>query len=165
MVNKELKSNIKKTQVFISLWVKFHDLYNKAAKKGAITREEEKIFRETKSLLSNKYEALKHALNINRSQDSEMMDVISHVLSLKGMEAMSDKELRKIERNWEHSHVFLNKILKTLEKEGRELAKKKPVVEFSKVVFSGKLIQFAALVIVVFIMMLGLNILIYRLVK
>lgn len=157
MTVRELQGNIRKTKDFTSLWVKFHDLYNSASKKKAITQEEEDIFLETKSLVTGRYEDLKRALKINRATDGEMRDVISHVLSLKSMAAMSDKALEKIEEGWKHSHVFLNNILKILERRSEELAQKKRFPELAKRVFSSKIIQIVALVTVIFVMMYGLR--------
>jgi len=159
MTVKELQGNIKKTKDFTSLWVKFHDLYNSASRKEAITQDEEDIFLETKSLVTGRYEDLKGALKINRAADGEMRDIISRVLSLKSMAAMSDKALEKIEESWKHSHVFLNNILKVLERRSAELAQKRKFPELAKRFFSSKITQLAVLVAVVFVMMYGLSVL------
>jgi len=161
MVNRQLRDNIKKTKTFISLWGKFHGLYNNsAAGKETITQEEEKIFLETKSLITNRYEALKAALKINRAVDSEMMDVISHVLSLKGMAAISDKAREKIEKNWQHSNVFVSNMLKDLEAQSQRLSEKNYIAEFLKKVFSKKIIQVVVIVVAVFLLMSLLNIIV-----
>jgi len=165
MVKRQLKDNIKKTKAFISLWAKFHDLYNSAAGKETITQEEEKIFLETKSLITDRYEALKAALRINRAQDSEMMDVISHVLSLKGMAAISDKAREKIEGNWQHSSVFVSNLLKELEAQSQRLSEKNYIAEFLKKLFSKKIIQVAVIIVAVFLLMSLLNIIVRLLIK
>jgi len=155
MVDKQLKSNIKKTKDFTTLWVKFHDHYKSATKKNAITQEEESLFLETKSLITDKYKALKDSLRLNSSGDDEVRDVISHVLSLKSMAAMSDKASERLENSWRHSHVFLNKILKDLEGQNRQLAKEKHSFEFLKKIFSKKINQILALIsiiVIIFIM-------------
>jgi len=152
MVDKQLKSNIKKANDFIVLWVKFHDHYKSAAKKNAITQEEESLFLETKSLITDKYKDLKDSLRLNSSRDDEMRDVISHVLSLKSMATISDKAFERIENSWRHSHVFLNKMLKDLEGQNRQLAEKKRSFEFLKKIFSKKIYQILALIFIIFIM-------------
>ena len=153
MTDKEIRANIKKTKAFIGLWVKFHDLYKNATKSKNITREDEKVFLETKSLIADKYKALKHSLQLNTSSSNEMMDVISRVLSLKGVSTMSDKALEKIERNWNHSYVFLNKILKDLENKIKEALKAKPVFSVYHMVI---------LVLLIFIMFYSVNLLIVK---
>lgn len=151
MVDKQLKSNIKKTKDFTTLWVKFHDHYKSATKKNAITQEEESLFLETKSLITGKYKALKGSLRLNDSRDDEMRDVISHVLSLKSMATMSDKAFERIENSWRHSHVFLNKMLKDLEGQNRQLAEKKCSFEFLKKIFSKRINQVLVFMLIIFI--------------
>ncbi|PIU42352.1 MAG: hypothetical protein COS99_00740 [Candidatus Omnitrophica bacterium CG07_land_8_20_14_0_80_42_15] len=161
MIDKELKANIKKTKEFITLWVKFHDLYKSATEKGAITHEEEVIFLETKTHITNKYKALKDTLKLNgQVKEDEAMDVMSHVLSLQGMGTISDDVLERIESSWKHSHAFLSDILKKLENQDREMAKRSVLLEFLKRVLSNRVVQFIILIFSVFFMFYFFNILI-----
>jgi hypothetical protein len=165
MSEKELKANIKKARDFLALWVKFHSLYKDATKKEAITQEEEDVFLETKTLLGQRYKALKGSLNLGRSSDDEMKDVISHLLSLKGMAAMSDEALRKIEESWNHSYVFLNKLLKDLEGQTQVYSNKRPFIEFLKRLFSKKAAQLIVLILLIFIMFYAVNVALQILLK
>lgn len=152
MPDKNTKAQIRQTKDFIELWVKFHDLYKNATKKETITEEEEALFLETKSLIADKYSKLKDSLGSKRGRDNEMLDVISHVLSLKGMSAMSDKVLNKIDRSWDHSYVVLNKMLKDLEDENTKMPAERPVLKFLTGLFYMKIVQIPIIGLLIFIM-------------
>ena len=99
----------------MQLWVKFHDMYKSALNRDTITPEEENAFLETKSLIARKYQALKDYLEISASYDDKTFDVISQLLSLKSVAAISDLSLHKIENDWHSSYIVLNKLLGELE--------------------------------------------------
>jgi len=160
MVDKRLKTKIKNTKDFVTLWLKFHNLYKDATKKGAITQEQEDLFLDTKSLITDRYKDLRDSLSLDSSNRDETMDVVSHVLSLKSMAAISDEAFRKIEESWQHSYTFLNNILNDLKSKDEELARKRSVFEFSKRIFDKKAVQIILLVFVVFILAYILNVII-----
>ena len=115
MIDRNLESKIKHLKDFMQLWVKFHDMYKSALDRDTITPEEENAFLETKSLIARKYQALKEYLEINSSYDDRTFDVISQLLSLKGVAAISDLSLHKVENDWHSSYIVLNKLLGELE--------------------------------------------------
>ena len=115
MRDKGLELKIKWLKEFMQLWIKFHDMYKNAVSRDTISPEEEKAFLETKSLIARKYQALKDSLEIGSSYDDKTFDVISQVLSLKGVAAISDLSLHKIENDWHNSYIQLNKLLGELE--------------------------------------------------
>jgi hypothetical protein len=115
MIDKELELKIKRLKEFMQLWVKFHDMYKKAISRETISPEEENIFLETKSLIARKYQALKDYLGIDPSYEDRTFDVISQLLSLKSVAAISDLSLHKIENDWHNSYILLNKLLGELE--------------------------------------------------
>ncbi|MBL7070580.1 MAG: hypothetical protein ISS26_00195 [Candidatus Omnitrophica bacterium] len=123
MIDKDLEYKIKKIKVFMELWVKFHDMYKNALSHETITPEEEKNFLETKSLITRKYQALIDYLGIDRPYDDKTFDVISQLLSLKSVVAISDLSLHKIEYDWHNSYVLLNKLLGELDARQESLRK------------------------------------------
>lgn len=123
MVDKELDNKIKKLKEFMEIWVKFHEMYKNALSEAAISPEDEKNFLETKSLIARKYQALVNYLGIDVPYDDKTFDVITQLLSLKSVAAISDISLGKIEHDWNSSYILLNKLLG--EFEARQEALKK----------------------------------------
>ena len=120
MVDRELELKIKRLKEFMQLWVKFHNMYKEAISRDTISPEQENTFLETKSLIARKYQALKEQLGITPSYEDKTFDVISQVLSLKTVAAISDISLHKLENDWHNSYILLNKLLGELE--GRQEA-------------------------------------------
>lgn len=120
MVDRELELKIKRLKEFMQVWIKFHDMYKDSIKRDTITPEEESTFLETKSLIARKYQALTEHLGMGPSYEDKTFDVISQVLSLKSVAAISDLSLHKIENDWHNSYILLNKLLGELE--GRQEA-------------------------------------------
>ena len=165
MTEKDLKTNIKNTRDFIDLWGKFHDLFQSASRREAITREEENLFLETKSLVADKYTSLKGFLKPYLAADEGTMDVIADVLSLKGMTTISDDALRRIEQNWDHSRDVLNRISKQLEAEGYAASRAKRLKRAAQRIASLRIVQIVILVLLIFVMFCGVNIVIGLFVK
>ena len=115
MIDKELELQIKRVKEFMQLWIKFHDMYKNSLSRETISPEDEKTFLDTKSLIARKYQALKTILGTGVSYDDRALDVVSHVLSLKGVADISDVAMKKIENDWHNSYIQLNKLLGELE--------------------------------------------------
>ena len=115
MVDKELELKIKRVKECMQLWVKIHDMYKNAVNRDTISPEDEKTFLETKSIIARKYQALNDLLGTGSSHEDKTFDVVSQVLSLKGVSAISDLSLNKIENDWHNSYIQLNKVLGELE--------------------------------------------------
>ena len=115
MVDKELELKIKRVKEFMQLWIKFHEMYKSSISRETVSPDAEKTFLDTKSLIARKYQALKDLLGIASSYDDKTFDVISQVLSLKSVSAISDLSLHKIEKDWHNSYIQLNKLLGELE--------------------------------------------------
>jgi hypothetical protein len=123
MIDKKLELKIKRLKEFTQLWVKFHDMYKNSISLGTISPEAERTFLDTKSLIARRYQALKDLLELSSSYEDRTFDVISQVLSLKSVSAISDLSLNKIENDWHNSYIQLNKLLGELE--GRQEALRK----------------------------------------
>ena len=120
MRDRNIESKIKHLNEFMQLWIKFHDMYKNAVNRETITVDDENAFLETESLIARKYQALKDYLDIDSSYEDKTIDVISQLLSLKSVAAISDLSLHKIENDWHSSYIVLNKLLGELE--GRQEA-------------------------------------------
>ena len=135
MIDRTLEVKIKKTKEFMELWMKFHTLYKQALKRETITAQDEDLFLETKSLIARKYQALKEFLNQPfLLEDEKTFDVISQLLSLQGVSALSDVQVQEIESDWQRSYLILNKVLGSLENQKEALGRISPFsVLFPKV--------------------------------
>ena len=112
----------------MELWMKFHNLYQEASRKETIDPQEEDTFLETKSLIARKYQALVDLLGMGQSLEQDRtFDVVSQVLSLQGVSALSDVQIQEIENGWHQSYIALNKILGSLENRKESLAKINPL--------------------------------------
>ena len=149
MVDKDLELKIKKVKEFMELWVKFHDMYKDALSHETITPEEEKNFLETKSLIARKYQALIEHLGIDRPYDDKTFDVISQLLSLKSVAAISDLSLNKIEYDWHNSYVLLNKLLGELEARQETLRKVSKVGLFAKELLSNPIVNLILAILII----------------
>jgi len=149
MVDKDLEHKIKKVKEFMELWVKFHDLYKDALSHETITPEEEKNFLETKSLIARKYQALIEYIGIDRPYDDRTFDVISQLLSLKSVAAISDLSLNKIEYDWHNSYVLLNKLLGELEARQESLRKVSKLGLIAREVLSNPIVNLIIAVVVI----------------
>ena len=123
MKDKDIESKIKHLKEFTQLWTKFHDMYKNAISRETISPEDEKNFLETGSLIARKYQALKDFLGIEPSYENRTYDVISQILSLKSVAAISDVSLGKIESDWHSSYIILNGLLGEFEEQQESLSK------------------------------------------
>lgn len=127
MIDKELEKKIRQTKEFMQLWVKFHEMYKSALKQDSISPQEESDFLETKSLIARKYQVLKSLFGAGDHYDDRTFDVISQILSLKGVSSISDISLTKIENDWHNSYILLNRLLGDLESRHDALRQVNPV--------------------------------------
>jgi hypothetical protein len=149
MIDKNLESKIKRVKEFTQLWIKFHDMYKNAVNRETITPEEEKAFLETKSLIARKYQALKEYLGVSSSYDDRTFDVISQLLSLKGVATTSDLSLHKIENDWHNSYIVLNKLLGELEAKEENLRRVSRTKVFLQGLAGSPFINLVLLIIVI----------------
>ena len=137
MIDRDVEDRIKKTKEFMELWMKFHTLYKEALKKETIDPQEEETFLETKSLIARKYQALIEFLKVSPALEQDRaIDVISQVLSLQGVSALSDDQIQEIENGWHQSYIALNKILGGLEARREVLSKVSPMSLLLPKIFS-----------------------------
>lgn len=115
MKTRDIKDSIDKTREFMELWIKFHQIFKEAMSKSSITPEEEELFLQTKSMLARKFQTLADAMSIDRPTIDRTYDVISQILSLKGISTLSEVTLKKIENDWHDSYISLNRLLGHLE--------------------------------------------------
>jgi hypothetical protein len=149
MVNRELEIKIKKLKEFMQLWIKFHDMYKDALSRETIAPDEENTFLETKSLIARKYQALRDQLEIGASYEDKTFDVVSQLLSLKSVAAISDLSLNKIENDWHNSYILLNKILGELEGQQEALRKVSRIGLFVKNLASNPILNLVIVIIIV----------------
>lgn len=149
MIDRVLEKRIKQLKEFIDLWSTFLDLYKKAANQQNFTEAEEKSFLELKSSIARKYQALMDALGIKPTAEDRTFDVISQVLSLKGIASLSPLQLQKLENDWHNSYITLNKIMGTLENRREELAKISAMNEVTKKIFSNPFIVLVLIIIII----------------
>ena len=157
MIDRNLESKIKHLKEFMQLWIKFHDMYKNAINSSTITPEEEKVFLETKSLIARRYQALKDNLNIDTSYDDRTFDVITQLLSLKSVAAISDLSLHKIENDWHSSYIVLNKLLGELEGRQENLRGVSRTKIFLQSLAGNPLTNLILLIIVIFAIYLVLS--------
>jgi len=137
MIDRDIEGKIKKTKEFMELWVKFHNLYKEALKKETIDPQDENTFLETKSLIARKYQALTDLLGMSSSlEQDKTFDVVSQVLSLQGVSALSDDQIQDIENGWQQSYIALNRILGGLDNRKEVLAKINPLSLLLPKIFS-----------------------------
>lgn len=153
MIDRDLEKKIKDTKEFIELWRKFHNLYKSAQEKASISPEEEESFLETKSLIARRYQALTDSLRLSLAPEDRTFDVISQVLSLKGVSSTSDLQMKSIEGDWHKSYITLNKILGGLENKKEALAEINPLGVAIRKVLSGdtrkSLVKFVFLIVLI----------------
>lgn len=157
MVDRELQRRIKRLKEFMQLWVKFHDMYKDAISRETITPKEEDAFLQTKSLIARKYQALKDYLGIASSYEDKTFDVISQLLSLKSVAAISDLSLRKIENDWHNSYILLNKLLGELEGKQDSLRKISRLGLIIKRLSDSSLIRLIVVIILIFAIYMAID--------
>jgi len=157
MRDKNLESKIKHLKDFMQLWIKFHDMYKNAINRETITPEDEDAFLETKSLIARKYQALKDYLDIDSSYEDRTFDVISQILSLKSVAAISDLSLHKIENDWHSSYIVLNKLLGELEGRQESLQRVSRTGAILREMAGSPLINLILLIIVILAIYMVLN--------
>jgi hypothetical protein len=138
MIDKKTESDIKAVKGFLEFWVKFHSIYESTISKELITKEDEKKFLESKNLIGEKYEALKKGLEFNYMPHMRLTDPVSDILAVTGICFISEKNLKKLNDNWNDSYVFLNSILERLGSKKRRLEPFSPVGVFIKRIFERK---------------------------
>ncbi len=150
MVDRELELKIKRLKEFMQLWIKFHEMYKSSISRETISPEDEKTFLDTKSLIARKYQALKDFLEIASSYDDKTFDVISQVLSLKSVSAISDLSMNKIENDWHNSYIQLNKLLGELEGKQEALRKVSRIARFVKGITQSPYFNLTLAIIIIF---------------
>lgn len=125
MRDRKLERKIEALKEFIQEWIGFRDFLKEALKDKTISAEKEKEFLEIKSLIARKHQGLAQVLEAEMvlSFNEELMDIVSHAVSLESMAGTSDIQFRKIENDWHLSYINLNKLLGRLETEKDQLAK------------------------------------------
>ena len=123
MIDKALENRIKKVNEFIQLWASFYAIYKRSAAQQSFTEEEEKNFLELKSSLARKYQGLMDSLGLKPTAEDRTFDVISQIMSLKSISMLSPLQMEKLENDWHHSYITLNKVMGSLENQKQELVK------------------------------------------
>jgi len=135
MIDKKTEIDIKALKSFLEFWGKFHALYESIISKELITKEDEKKFLDTLGLIGAKYGELKKGLDVNYMPHMRLTDPVSDVLGVNSICFISEKNLRKLNDDWEYSYIFLNNILERLGSKKRRLEPFSPVGVFLKRVF------------------------------
>lgn len=123
MIDKQLEQQIKKAKDFIDLWMRFRELYQNALGRTNIIPEEERAFLSLKSDLVRQYQGLLESIGAAHSPEDRTFDVISTIISLASVTALSEMQFKKVENDWHSSYLNLNKILGSLENKKEQLSK------------------------------------------
>jgi hypothetical protein len=121
MINKRTEENIKDLKSFLESWLKFRQLYQGIISKNILTKEDEAAFFETKDLMAQKYSSLRKEMEFKYMPHGRLTDPVSEILSLDSVSCMSEKKSKRIDDNWNDSHIFLNSILERLKNRKRRL--------------------------------------------
>lgn len=132
MVDKKYEYDIKIVKSFLEFWVKFHSIYSNVVSKESISKEDEVKFLETKELMKNKYEALKSSLEFKYMPHGRLTDPADDILLIDNVRFSAEKNLKKVERDWKDSYIFLNSILERLKNNKRRLEQFNPIGVFFK---------------------------------
>jgi len=132
MIDKKTEADIKALKGFLEFWTKFHSIYDEAASKDIISKEDEAKFLEIRDLIKCKYEELSSSLEFKYAPHSRLTDPVDGVLAINGIRLMSERSLKKLNEDWRDSYVFLNSIMERLKSKKRRLEYFNPVGVFFK---------------------------------
>ncbi len=121
MIDRKTESDIKVLKGFLEFWMKFHSMYNDIITKDLITSEDENKFLETKTLIKDKYDALKNNLDFKYMPHTRLTDPVNDILALNSIRFMAEKNMKKLNDDWKDSYIFLNNILEHLDNKKRRL--------------------------------------------
>jgi len=121
MIDKSLEEGIKKTQHFIEIWNKFHDIFKKMVSQNHVDGSKEKEFLSAKELAGSCYEDLMDSLSVKPIRRFVIGRAVFNVLSFDSVFAMSDEKLELFDKNWDESFVFLKELLDRLERKKRRI--------------------------------------------
>ena len=132
MKDKKTEVDIKALSSFLEFWTKFHSLYNDVISKNIITKEEEVKFLETKNLIKNKYETLREGLEFKYMPHTRLTDPVTDILSVNNIRFIAEKNLNRLNEDWNDSYIFLNNIVERLKTKKRRLEIFNPIGVFLK---------------------------------
>ena len=135
MVDKKTESDIKTVKGFLEFWVKFHSIYSGVISRENISKDDESKLLETKDIIRNKYVDLKDSLEFKYVPRGRLTDPVSDILGINNVRFMAEKNLKKLEVDWNDSYVFLNNVLERLENKKRRLDQFNPMGVFIKKFF------------------------------
>ncbi|MDD5745943.1 MAG: hypothetical protein PHO30_01630 [Candidatus Omnitrophica bacterium] len=149
MIDKALENRIKKVNEFIQLWASFYEKYKHANNQQVFTEEDEKSFLELKSSLARKYQGLMDSLGLKPTAEDRTFDVISQVMSLKSIAMLSPLQMEKLENDWHHSYITLNKVMGSLENQKQELGKINVFEQRCKRILTNPFVALALIIIAI----------------
>ncbi len=116
MKDKELETNIKKTEEFLEYWVKFNQIYKEtiSSSKGSIVNQE--IFFSTKDIVNHRFEDFLDSIGVSHKKRVDKYFGIYRILSIKDLNDMSDEILEQIKEDWTESFILLYSMLKILKR-------------------------------------------------
>ena len=121
MIDRKLESNIKRTENFIEIWDKFHDIFENALSDNAINKDEEKNFLSTKTLVNSRYDDLMDSLGVKPIKRFIKSETIYNILSIRDLSIMSDRRSSMVHRDWQNSFKFLRSLLERLKRKKRRI--------------------------------------------
>ena len=121
MIDRKLESNIKKTENFIEIWDKFHDIFENALSDNAINKDEEKNFFATKTLVNSRYDDLMDSLGVKPIKRFIKSETIYNILSIRDLSIMSDRRSSMVHGDWQNSFNFLRLLLERLKRKKRRI--------------------------------------------
>lgn len=138
MIDKNTESDIKTVKSFLEFWTKFHSIYEETTSRPTIAKEDEDKFIETKLMIRDKYGELGKSLEFKYMPHGRLTDPVSDILNIQTIRFISEENLKRLERNWSDSYVFLNSILERLKNKKRRLGEFNTVGVFFKRIFDRK---------------------------
>lgn len=135
MIDKKTENAIKSVKSFLEVWTKFHSMYSEISSRDIITKDDEEKFLLSKEMVRNKYSNLGSELDFKYAAHGRLTDPVSDILAMESIRFMSEKNLKKINDDWQDSYVFLNSILERMKSKKRRLGQFNPVGVFAKKLF------------------------------
>jgi hypothetical protein len=89
------------------------------------------------------------SLGLKPTAEDRTFDVISQVMSLKSIAMLSPLQMEKLENDWHHSYITLNKVMGSLENQKQELGKINVFEQRCKRILTNPFVALALIIIAI----------------
>lgn len=135
MIDRKTETAIKAVKSFLEVWTKLHSIYIEISSKGIITKDDEDKFLTSKEMVQKKYTELAAELDFKYAPHGRLTDPVNDILAVESIRLISEKNLKKVNDDWQDSYVFLNSILERMKSKKRRLGQFNPIGVFAKKLF------------------------------